>query len=74
MTGLSAALGLFGLVLLAGLAVVFVALLAISLRRWSGRKATRAHRPTEISDAWAESARRVPSDGKGVSPEDGDRS
>jgi len=56
--GLPAAIGLFGMVLLAGLAVVFASLLAISLRRAARRKATYGHPPTEITDAWAESARR----------------
>lgn len=58
MSGVTAAIGLFGFVLLAGVAVVFAALFAISLRRASRRKSTRSHPPTEISDAWAESARR----------------
>jgi hypothetical protein len=58
MSGLPAALGLFGMVLLAGFAIVFVALLAISLRRAARRKATRGHAPTEMSDAWAEAGRR----------------
>lgn len=58
MSGLTAAIGLFGVVLLAGLAAVFASLFAISLRRASRRKATRGHPPTEMSDAWAESARR----------------
>ena len=58
MSGLSAAFGLFGLVLLAGLAVVFAALFAISLRRAARRKQSRGHGPTEMSDAWAEAGRR----------------
>lgn len=58
MSGLPAALGLFGMVLLAGLAVVFMTLFAISLRRAARRKATRGHAPTEMSDAWAEAGRR----------------
>lgn len=60
MPGLPAAIGLFGMVLLAGLAVVFAALFAISLRRAARRKASRRHAPTEMSDAWAESSRRMP--------------
>jgi hypothetical protein len=58
MSGVTAAIGLFGVVLLAGFAVVLAALLAISLRRAARRKATRGHPPTEITDAWAESGRR----------------
>ncbi len=59
MSGLPAALGLFGLVLLAGLALILVALFAISLRRAARRKSTRGHAPTELSDAWVEAGRRV---------------
>ena len=65
MSGLSAAIGLFGMVLLAGLAVVLAALLAISLRRASRRKATRGHAPTAMSDAWAEAGRRTGGNGPG---------
>lgn len=58
MNGLSAALGLFGMVLLAGLAVVFIALFAISMRRGARRKHRPDRPPTEITDAWAEAGRR----------------
>lgn len=58
MSGLSAAFGLFGLVLLAGLAIVSAALFAMSLRRAARRNRSRGHAPTEISDAWAEAGRR----------------
>lgn len=58
MSALPAALGLFGLVLLAGLAIVLFALFAISLRRAARRKAERGHEPTALTDAWAEAGRR----------------
>lgn len=57
-SGVAVAIGLFGMVLLAGLAVVFASLLAISLRRAARRKATYGHPPTQMSDAWVESGRR----------------
>lgn len=63
MSGLPAALGLFGIVVLAGLAMLVIALFAISLRRAERRKATRGHAPTEITDAWTEAGRRESTDG-----------
>ncbi len=59
MSGLPAAIGLFGVVLLSGLAVVLAALFAITLRRAARRKASRVRTSTLLSDAWAEAGRRA---------------
>jgi len=58
MSGPASAVGLFGLVLLAGVAIVLLALLGIALRR-SRERRRKPPSPTAHADAWAEAGRRA---------------